>query len=328
MFRFKPRSLLFATAAAALLLCILAGTGFGGGESEKLLKELKSVIESQLPGMCNPEHRHYTCFITVEEWYCVPNEMTVPETFRKNLQELDKEPHKTRYKLKKVFGRCNGPCLGLGFRIKPGSYSILTSSENEAHVLVTGLMLVTTAQRSYKKGEKLPKGCKFFAAQNGLSFFRAVPRDSFAHIAAMFSCGNLKCMKNLTDGWNSVWQARPGKGRQFLEEILKESKDLTEKAAKWGAVPKAFDAWKPGDDPEKMVGKFRKGGEKLSIVESVAGSGIITERWQDQETNTYNVNGLAQVECLVKLKRNPETKKWKVEKMWLLSELEVPRKAK
>jgi hypothetical protein len=37
-------------------------------------------------------------------------------------------------------------------------------------------------------------------------------------------------------------------------------------------------------------------------------------------------NAVADIRCLVELKRDPETKKWKVEKMWLLSELDVPKK--
>ncbi len=315
--------------AGLVILFILTNTTSGDGdEHEKLRKEVAQAVQSQLTGDLQPVYKHYKTGRSIENVICIPKEIRVPEALKATPWVMTEEPHKTRYKVRVLEHNYRAKCCSLRVVCKFFTHKLLAASVDKASVIVEGIAGLSALDMNLQDDEPVPDGYKVYSTESSTQMvYEAVPTDLYAHAAAALVGCKPENLRSLALGLKYDWHKNPEKGKKMLEDTEKKSGEALNALAKKGPIMAAFQNAGADQNVNKIyesVKGLKEKGERY--LKHLPGSGLLIESWYDGKSKTTSANGVADVRCLVELSRDPKTKKWKVEKMWLLSELDVPKK--
>jgi hypothetical protein len=317
--------------AGLVILFVLTNTTSGNGdENEKLRKEVKAAIESQLMGNVQPVERFYKTAGSFDRLTCVPSDMKVPDILRDRPHELLKEPHRTRYKVHWALGDYRATCFALRISYRFAEYQVLAASEGKALASLRGLARLTAVPVKIHEKKGPPEGYVVYAkAFSVMRVLSGLPGDCHAYAAALITDTEPRALREFESDMKHDWDRDAEKGKAIAVATIKKAQEELNKQVRKGQLTWAFEKCKASETAADIYSRLKAAGiERDVFTHHLSDSGLVIEEWHDRELKACRANAVADVRCLVELNRDAETKKWKVEKMWLLSELDVPKKAK
>jgi hypothetical protein len=323
--------LFFVGTAVVLVLCIFIGKSAGDpDEFEQLKKKVKSTIEFQLLESTTPVYKYYAGGIVVRDLICVPKNMMVPDEFNLQRSDLLIEPHKSRYSVKVIKnGACDIRLYGLKVKNNFRSYELLSVKDNKAYASVKGIVILNGNTLDIHEEGQPPEGYKVYTCLDSITGHLRIYKNPYVHALAMLIGMKRFGIVDLEYELKSYVEKMPANGKELLEKAMQKSKKGLVELTKKGQLMAETEKSSSGEAVAAIYERMKKSGitrERQTDYNPKAG--LLIEYWYDRDNKTTNANAVADIECLVELTRIDKTDKWKVEKIWLLSELEIHNKDK